>query len=64
MLLHRLTHMVSCREASHLLSRREDARLRVAERIKLALHLRVCVACNRFAQQLALIREALRRYRT
>jgi hypothetical protein len=64
MLLHRLTHMVSCREASRLLSQREERPLRVPDRLKLRLHLRVCVACARFAQQLALIREALRRYRT
>jgi hypothetical protein len=64
MLLHWLTHRVSCRDASRLLSRREDAPLRTAERVKLALHLRVCVACTRFAQQLAFIRQALHRYRT
>ena len=64
MLLHRLTHMVSCKEASRLLSQREERRLRVPERVKLHLHLRVCAACTRFAQQLVLIREALRRYRT
>lgn len=63
MLLHGLTHMVSCREASQLLSRREDAPLSALDRIKLGLHLRACAACTRFAQQLALIREALRRYR-
>jgi hypothetical protein len=63
MLLDRLTHLVSCREASRLLSRREDARLGAGERIKLALHVRACVACSRFAEHLAFIREALRRYR-
>ncbi len=63
MLLHRLTHLVSCREASRLLSQREEQRLAAAERIKLALHLRACEACTRFARQLALIREALARYR-
>ena len=63
-MLHRLTHLVSCKEASRLLSQREERRLAPAERIKLALHLGVCDACTRFARQLALIREALARYRT
>jgi hypothetical protein len=62
MLPHRLTHMLSCKEASRLLSRREDRRLAWPEWIKLSLHLRVCTACARFARQLALIRAALRRY--
>jgi putative zinc finger protein len=64
MLLHRLTHLVSCREATRLLSQRQDRRLRAAERAKLSLHLCVCDACSRFARQLALLRAALRRYRT
>jgi hypothetical protein len=64
MLLHRLTHLVSCKEATRLLSRREERRLRAAERAKLALHLGVCDACSRFARQLAFMRAALRRYRT
>jgi hypothetical protein len=34
------------------------------ERVKLHFHLRVCGACTRFAQQLVVLREALRRYRT
>jgi len=63
-MLHRLTHLVSCKEASRLLSQREERPLAAVERIKLALHLRVCVACTRFARQLAFIREALARYRT
>jgi len=63
MLLHRLTHLVSCKEASRLLSQRAERRLGTTERIKLALHLRACDACTRFARQLAFIREALARYR-
>jgi Putative zinc-finger len=63
-MLHRLTHLVSCKEASRLLSQREERRLSAAERIKLAVHLRLCDACTRFSRQLAFIREALARYRT
>jgi hypothetical protein len=51
------------RQASRLLSQREERRLRMPERAKLHFHLRVCGACTRFAQQLVVLREALRRYR-
>ncbi len=61
---HRLTHMLSCKEVSRLLSRGEDRRLALSERVKLRLHLLVCAACARFARQLAFMREALRRYKT
>ncbi|HSU43143.1 MAG TPA: zf-HC2 domain-containing protein [Casimicrobiaceae bacterium] len=63
-MLHRLTHVVSCREASRLLSRREERPLTGVERIKLALHLRLCSACTRFARQLVFIRRAMVRYRS
>lgn len=64
MLLHRLTHMLSCKEASRLLSQREDRRLTLPEQVKLRLHVGVCTACTRFTRQIAFMREALQRYRT
>ncbi|HLX27657.1 MAG TPA: hypothetical protein VKV24_04100 [Casimicrobiaceae bacterium] len=64
LLPHRLTHLVSCREASRLLSLREEMRLPAWARVKLALHLSVCIACSRFARQLGIVREAIARYRT
>ncbi len=63
MSLHRLTHVVSCKEASLLLSEAEDRRLSLVERLKLRLHLSVCEACTRFSQQIAFLRKAMRRYR-
>jgi hypothetical protein len=63
-MLGRLTHLVSCKEASRLLSQREDRALAFADRIKLALHLSVCIACSRFARQLAIMRKAMARYRS
>jgi hypothetical protein len=62
--LHRLTHIVSCREASRLLSRREEQPLTLPERLKLGVHLSACRACSRFARQLAFLRRAMRQYRT
>jgi hypothetical protein len=63
-MLGRLTHLVSCKEASRLLSQREDRALAFADRVKLALHLSVCIACSRFARQLAVMRKAMARYRS
>ncbi|HSC23984.1 MAG TPA: anti-sigma factor [Casimicrobiaceae bacterium] len=63
-MLGRLTHLVSCKEASRLLSQREDRALAFADRIKLALHLSVCIACSRFARQLPIMRKAMARYRS
>ena len=59
----RLTHMVSCKEATRLLSQAQDRRLDYIEALKLKLHLSVCAACTRFSRQLAFMREALSRYR-
>ena len=62
-MLHRLTHMVSCKEASRLLSQGEDRRLSLGERIKLRLHLVVCTGCMRFKRQIDFTRDAMSRYR-
>ena len=56
--------MLSCKEASRLLSQRQDRPLTLGERVKLRLHLAACTACTRFSRQLAFMREALARYRT
>jgi hypothetical protein len=56
--------MLSCKEATRLLSQRQDRPLTAGERIRLGLHLAVCSACTRFARQLAFMRRALARYRS
>ena len=63
-MLRRLTHMLSCREVTRLLSQAQDRPLALGERVKLRLHLVVCTACTRFERQLAFMRVALARYRT
>jgi len=63
-MFHRLTHMLSCKEATRLLSQAQDHALTYPQRIKLRLHLYACVACTRFSGQLAFMREALSRYRS
>ena len=58
-----LGHILSCKEASRYASRVQDGRLSAWERWKFDMHLRVCAKCTRFAQQLDLMREAMRRFR-
>jgi hypothetical protein len=56
--------MITCKDASRLLSQRQDRALVPLERIRLRLHLLVCDACRRFGAQLVFMRRAMRRYRT
>jgi Putative zinc-finger len=59
-----LGHLLSCKEATRVVSRMQDRPLGGFERWKLAMHLRICDACTRFERQMRVLREALRRYRT
>lgn len=52
--------MLSCKQASQLLSQSLDRRLSWRERMGLQLHLMVCDVCQRFGKQLTLIRSAVR----
>lgn len=63
--LRRIVHLLNlhCEEASALVSVARDGSLPRAERVAVALHLGVCAGCRRYRRQLALIREALRRFR-
>jgi hypothetical protein len=58
---HRLSHVISCKEASRLLSQAQDRPLRWLERFKLRAHLALCDFCTRFEAQLRFMREAMRR---
>jgi hypothetical protein len=61
--LFRLTHVITCKEASRLLSQSQDRPLGRFETWKLRMHLRLCDVCTRFGEQLRFMREALQRYR-
>jgi hypothetical protein len=54
---------ITCREASHILSKREDEPLNAKERMLLWIHLCICDACRHVAQQFALLRRAMIRWR-
>ena len=58
-----LGHIISCKDASTLVSQREDGPLLTWQRFVLRLHLSVCAACARFEQQVAFLRTAMHRYR-
>jgi hypothetical protein len=56
-------HLVSCKDASHLISRMQDGDLTTVERWKLKWHLAVCSMCMKFEKQMRILREAMARYR-
>ena len=62
-MLHWLTHMLSCREVTHLVSHMQDGPASLAQRIKLRLHLLACDGCSRFVRQMRFLRAAMRTYR-
>lgn len=55
--------MLTCKDASHLLSESQERPLTLRERWGLRLHLWMCVSCRRFDRQLSLIRQAMRSLR-
>jgi len=50
--------MLSCKEVSLLVSQSYDAKLTWRQRLAVRLHLLVCEACRRFAQQMQFLRRA------
>jgi predicted anti-sigma-YlaC factor YlaD len=52
--------MLTCKDASHLISEGQDRHLRLRERISLRLHLGMCSSCRRFEQQINYIHRTLR----
>ena len=53
--------MLSCKQASELVSQGLDRNLGAGERFLLGLHLRICRNCERFNRQMGLLRRALQR---
>jgi len=42
---------LSCEQATFLMSKKEEGKLSLKEKIQLRLHLRICDFCTRFQQQ-------------
>ena len=57
-----LGHIISCKDASRLVSQEQDARMSFWQRVTLRLHLSVCDACTRFERQIRFLRAAMRKY--
>jgi hypothetical protein len=53
--------MLTCKQASQIISQSLDNPLSRSDRIKLKFHLFICNACTRFNQQLHLIKTAVKR---
>jgi len=54
--------MISCKEASWLMSEGLDKQLGFAQRIQLRLHMMMCTSCSRVQRQFAFLRRAAQRY--
>ena len=57
-----LGHVISCKEASRLVSQQQDANMSPWQRLVLRLHLAVCDGCERLERQLRFLRTAMRKY--
>jgi hypothetical protein len=53
--------MIPCRRAHELSSEALDRQLSIPERLRLRLHLGMCVSCTRVDRQMDFMRQALRR---
>ncbi len=53
--------MLSCKDATQLISQSMDASLPMGKRMWVRIHLLTCIFCTRYERQLHLIRETLRR---
>jgi anti-sigma factor RsiW len=54
--------LISCKDASRLISQTQDGELPVRQRISVRLHLLFCTACRRFVRQLRFLRATMQRY--
>lgn len=54
--------MLSCKQATHIMSQQQDRTLSWRERLNLKMHLLLCSGCRQFDRQMDLIRQAMRRF--
>lgn len=60
-MMHQLMNalMLSCQRATYLIEKRQEAPLNVLERLQLSAHTSMCVACQAYQKQSAIIDRAL-----
>ena len=56
--------MLTCKQATHLLSERQDRKLGFGSRLALRLHLLICRGCRVVAGQIDFLRRAMHRRST
>ncbi len=54
--------MLSCQQATELMSQEQDRPLALAERLGLRLHVWICASCNNYRRQMGILRAACRRF--
>jgi hypothetical protein len=54
--------MLSCKEATRLMSDARERELRLGERLQLKLHLAICDGCANFRKQMDFLQRACRGY--
>ena len=52
--------MISCKRATELVSKAQDAKLSTHEKLILRFHMNLCVFCRNFREHLKLLRKAAR----
>jgi len=55
--------LISCKEASRLISQMQDETMPLHHRIRIRLHLLLCDACTHFERQVRFLHAAMHRYR-
>jgi hypothetical protein len=53
--------MLSCKQATELMSQEQDRSLTLVERVGLRLHILICAGCNNYRRQMGVLRAACRR---
>ena len=54
--------LISCKDASRLISQMQEGDIPLLQRLRVRLHLLLCEACKHFEQQLQFLRVTMRRY--
>ncbi|MEC7119222.1 MAG: zf-HC2 domain-containing protein [Pseudomonadota bacterium] len=54
--------MLSCHEATQLLSQRQDRPLHISENLALTLHTSMCSSCRQFGRQMQALRRLSQQY--
>lgn len=54
--------MLTCKEATRMMSEAQDRPLAMGERLQLQMHLAMCRGCRNFREQMDFLRAACRRF--